>query len=300
MSDSGAGRIAGKMKWHVYCEPQKPGTLMTLGSILTTPDDLESSLNSAHGLKPFSPDQIYDQTDAVRRVFKSELTSSLEGRIKAVLPVNPFIGAGGGSEGQWAKNNAVTGEALGISARSVLLHAVRDYLESQLTLPSVERYIKEWGFRKSLYVIVGVATCKKLSINETTSTHRGGTIDGDAQIALAGAEAGAVISLSSGRERGSGVEIEQECDFAYRMREFVYSKRKKQLKEASRDVTDGALFKLNDDEALSVRLGHREEVGNTLLHPKDAPDQVYDEEIPVLDYIEDFDEEFGADSTLIA
>lgn len=272
---------------------------MALGSILTTPDDLESSLNFAHGLKPFPPDQIYDQTDAVRRVFKSELTSSLEGRIKAVLPVNPFMGAGGGPEGQWAKNNAVTGEALGISARSVLPQAVRDYLESQLTLPSVERYIKEWGFRKSLYVIVGVATCKKLSINDTSSTHRGGTIDGDAQIVLAGAEAGAGISLSSGSERGSGLEIERECDFAYRVREFIYSKRKKQLKAASRDVTDGALFKLNDDEPLSVRLEPREEVGNTLLHSKEHPDQVYDEEIPVLDYIEEFDEEFDADSTLV-
>lgn len=43
------GHIAGDMKWFAYRYPQKPDTLMALGSILTRCDDLESSLNYEAG-----------------------------------------------------------------------------------------------------------------------------------------------------------------------------------------------------------------------------------------------------------
>ncbi|KAF3022525.1 hypothetical protein E8E14_012075 [Neopestalotiopsis sp. 37M] len=312
MPSAGAGRIAGEMKWHVYRYPQKPGTLMSLGSILTRPDDLESSLNYTKGMEPFLPDQICDQTDAVQRVVKSELKNLFGGRLSAVLPINPVVGAGGGIEGQWTEDHAVEAEITGISARSVLPQAVRDWVESQLTLPGVERYIRDWSFHKSLYVIVGVATCKRISITESKDISRSASVGGEAQVALAGINAEAGLSASKEKERGSSVEIEQECDFAYRVREFVYSRRRKQLKGSSRDVIGGAMFNLDNEFDFDgpyklIDLGAYQAVRHDpmMRHARidrlgsDLRTRAEGDDIPVLDYINDHDQDFDKDTIFI-
>ncbi|KAF7532043.1 hypothetical protein G7054_g8321 [Neopestalotiopsis clavispora] len=312
MPSAGAGRIAGEMKWHVYRYPQKPGTLMSLGSILTRPDDLESSLNYTKGMEPFLPDQICDQTDAVQRVVKSELKSLFGGRLGAVLPINPMISAGGSVEGHWSKDHTVDADITGITARSILPQAARDWVESQLTLPSIERYIKDWSFHKSLYVIVGVATCKRISVTESKGISRNASLGGEAQVALAGVTVEAGISASRDVERGTRVEIEQECDFAYRIREFVYSRRKKQLKGDSRDVIGGAMFNFDNEfdfhgQHNRIDIGayqavrHDHMVRHDLLgrFVSGLATRPESDDIPVLDYIEDHDQDFHEDSIFI-
>ncbi|KAI1842175.1 hypothetical protein JX265_001464 [Neoarthrinium moseri] len=287
-----SGRIAGDMKWHIYRYPSKPGTLMSLGTILTQPDNLEEPLHVPSGTGPFLPHQLLDQTDAVQRVIRSELTNKFGTQLQAVLPINPFISAGGGAETQWSKSRAVTAEALGISARVLRPDAAREYLEAQLSLPKIVRYVREGFFAKSLYVIVGVATAKKFYLSETLSSERAASVEGKVQFPMAGVDVGVGPSVSMVEERGSDADIQGECDFAYRVREFVYSKRKKQIKDKSTDFVKGTLFGLDEGVELDAGFELRGRVSPQAFLPAEGDAKTM-EEFPVLDYIEDYDEEFG-------
>lgn len=262
--------LKGDKLWHVYRYPQRPNTLMILGSILTKPDDLESSLNHASGIEAFPPEKIEDQTGAVRLFVRSELSKTHGGRIKALLPFSPIASAGGGVGATSSRSVDATVEASGVRAVAVLPQNAQDYLERALQTPRVIEYVRKGVFSEPLYMIVGVATCKGIKVGDASGKLRSGSLDLDASLTVGGVEAGVGVSREKVSSGGSEREVVEECDFAYRVREFQYSRRKKRIKKAS-NVTDGAMF------------------GN------DNPEQEDPfEEVPVFEYFESEDEDVNS------
>ncbi|KAJ8121403.1 hypothetical protein ONZ43_g2132 [Nemania bipapillata] len=237
------GSIAGEMKWHIYRYPQKPNTLMVIGSILTQPDDLESSLNYSSGIEPLGPDQLMDQTQAVRRTVSSELSSNATSRLKAMIPVNPFISAGAGTEGERTRQLEATMDALGVRALAIMPDTAKEYIDRALATPRVAQYVKEGLWARSLYMIVGTATCRKLVLEDTQSRVKRISADLDIGVGILAPSVEAGVGGSKGQESStsSGVEVQEECDFAYRVREFQYSRRKRGFKN-TRDWVQGAMF----------------------------------------------------------
>ncbi|KAJ6031410.1 hypothetical protein N7540_002142 [Penicillium herquei] len=112
-----------------------------------------------------------------------------------------------------------------------------EYMEEALKNPQVVKYSQETHFRKRLCMIVGVAKANKVTFNEKQSTKAGMSAS-----AKAGVPQGADIEIgaSHSSEYGSKAEWEvgEECDFAYRVREFKVSK----CRRRDKDYTKGALF----------------------------------------------------------
>lgn len=263
--------VQGDKLWHVYRYPQKPNTLMVLGSILTKPHDLESSLNHASGIDPFPPDKIEDQTPAFRQFMHSELTKTNGGRIKALLPVSPVASAGGGVDAESSRSIEATVEASGVRAKAVLPYNAKDYMEKALQAPPVLEYVRKGIFAEPLYMIVGVATCQRLTMDDSASKTRSGSVSLDAALPVGGVEAGIGVSREKGKSADSEREVTEECDFAYRVREFQYSRRKKRVKKSD-DVRDGAMFGIDNPE-----------------------EEEAFEEVPVFEYFESDDEDVGSD-----
>lgn len=139
-----SGHIAGDMKWFVHRYPQKHNTLMMIGSILTQPDDLESSLNYEKGIKPFPVDGKLDQTAAVQQVIKAELSKDLGGRLKAVLPtISPVVNTGGGVEARFSDISEATINALDIRAEVIKRGAAGEYINEALQTPEVSQYVRK-------------------------------------------------------------------------------------------------------------------------------------------------------------
>lgn len=263
--------VQGDKLWHVYRYPQKPNTLMVLGSILTKPHDLESSLNLASGIDPFPPDKIEDQTPAARLFMRSELTKTNGGRIKALLPVSPVVSGGGGIDAKVSRSIEATVEALSVRAKAVLPNNAKSYMEKALQAPPILDYVRKGIFAEPLYMIVGVATCQRLTMGDSSSKIRSGSVSLDAALTVGGVEAGVGVSREKGKSAESEREVTEECDFAYRVREFQYSRRKKQIKKSD-DFKDGAMFGTD--------------------HPEEEDPF---EEVPVFVYFESEDEDVDSD-----
>lgn len=204
-------------KWHVYRYPQKPGTRIVLGSILAEPDDIKSSLNKESGIKPFPKDKTQDDSQVVRQAIQSELSSTHGGHLKTILPI-PATDAGSAE--------AVV-EALDIHAESIVLDTAKRYVEEALsTAPGVADCWQKAGLRKELYMIVGVATCKRLSAG--------------------GASGPGQTDTSAGSESGG----RDECAFAYRLRKLRLSGGQDEPREAP--VFDGFENQDQDVNSLAV------------------------------------------------
>ncbi|GAW11382.1 hypothetical protein ANO14919_007260 [Xylariales sp. No.14919] len=277
------GHIAGDMKWHIYRYPQKPKTLMVIGSILTQPDDLESSLNYSSGIEPLRPDQVMDQTQAVKRTIRSELSKNAGGRLKAMLPFNPFVSAGAGIEADRTRHLEATVDALGVRAVSIMPDTAKDYINRALATPRVVQYVKKGLWARSLYLIVGTATCKNLVVGDTQSRENKASAEVDVGIIASGVEAGVGGSKSQQASISSEMEVQEECDFAYRVREFQYSRRKGLIK-STKDWAEGAMF--TNDSASTGPLTSAE------------AEQLLDE-IPEFDYFEDDDEDIEEDYEIL-
>ncbi|KAI1098786.1 hypothetical protein F4804DRAFT_113198 [Jackrogersella minutella] len=263
-----SGRIAGPIRWHVYREPQPPNTRMMLGSILTKPDDLETSLNYGSGIEEIPRHKREDCSTMVRRIIKSELSKDVGGKLSAILPTLPWINAGGGLESVRSSNAQATVESQNIRAQIISPDTAKEYMDHALLAPRVLEYVKSCLFAKPLYLIVGVATCSDLSASETRCGSRNASAE--ATVNAMGAQiAGSAFAASQGSVGGEFV-VDGECDFAYRVREFQYSRRRKEFKKSS-DVTDGAMFGL-DGEDRSTEIDDESD------------------EIPQFEYLEDEDE----------
>ncbi|XDG04020.1 hypothetical protein ABKA04_003635 [Annulohypoxylon sp. FPYF3050] len=262
-----SGRVAGPIRWHIYHEPQPPKTRMSLGSILTKPDDLETSLNYGSGLEEIPEEKRENCTPMVQRIIKSELSKDLSGKLSALLPAFPGVGGGVGLGGASSSNAQATFISQNVRAQIISPDTAKEYMEHALLTPKVLEYVRGCLFTKPLYLIVGVATCSNLTASETRSGSRNAVAD--AEVSAMGAQvAGSFLAANQGSV-GTEFTVDGECDFAYRVREFQYSRRRKIFKKSG-DVTDGAMFS-RDSENTDVG----EDEGK---------------EVPEFEYLEDEDE----------
>lgn len=215
---------------------------MALGSILVRPDDLESSLNYEAGIKRFLANEKFDETDVIQRIIHANFTEDFSGRLKALLPaISPVFSIGGGVEGKVYHDSGVTLQAMDIHAEVLHRDAAKDHINEALQTPDVDQYVKKGLFARPLYMIIGVASCKKLLMSSTKTREIVFSADLEAEAAITGAEAGAGLSTDKKASAGTDMEIQEDCDFAYRVRKFQYSRLRGVITDA-KDVTDGAMF----------------------------------------------------------
>lgn len=215
---------------------------MLLGSILTEPHELESSLNRRQLIKsPFPKDKTEDQTEDAQRFVRSMQSQSTGARLKAVLPFSPVASAGGGLSGEVSRSVEDTVEAEGVRAVVIWQDVATDWVNEALQLASVAKHVQRWAFGVPLFMIVGVATCQRLRMGRARSQGLRGSLEVDGSVGVGGVEAGVGAWRDKAAAGGFEVEIDEERDFAYRVREFQYSRRRKQVKKSA-DVTAGAMF----------------------------------------------------------
>ncbi len=90
-------------------------------------------------------------------------------------------------------------------------------------IPGVQNYVKKCNFSKTLYIIIDVASAKKLSVDEETSQHD------FARVSITATPSNKLRTKmmnetqhSSFKKTVSRLKIKEKCDFAYRIREFTY------------------------------------------------------------------------------
>ncbi|KAI1299921.1 hypothetical protein F5Y03DRAFT_365142 [Xylaria venustula] len=229
--------LAGKMKWLVTRYPQPPGKLIKLGSILTDPEDPETSLNRKSGLEAVPEEDTIDATAAVRQHIHSELSTNTSALLKIVPPNTPLYNAGLKAEGRTSQEVQTTVEAMNVIAEVFL--PGKEYIDKALATPEVTAYVKTTKWAKSLYMIVGVATAGEITVTEEGSREK--SFSTSAEGSAAGTEEAVEFSYQNKGQGGSTLKTDKATDFAYRVRQFEYWKVTGKFSDKG-DVTDGTMF----------------------------------------------------------
>lgn len=231
------------MKWLVTRYPKAPGQLIVLGAILSDPEEPETCLNR-HDVKEIDPKYILDESAAVQRIIQAEVSNNDSILLKVA---QPLLGAGLSVDGKLSKDRKTVVDALDVKAKIFLPD--KEYMDGSVEVPGVQAYVKECNFSKTLYMIIGVATAKKLSVDEETSQQgSAGASVTAAPPGGSGTEATAEVKHSSSKKAVSGLKIEEECDFAYRIREITYWKHRTNKVKMKDDRTAGTLFGIGNDD----------------------------------------------------
>ncbi|KAJ4176734.1 hypothetical protein NW767_014624 [Fusarium falciforme] len=232
-------QLAGSMKWLVARYPQPPGRLIVLGSILTDPENPESSLNRKTGIIPIDKADKLDQTAAVRQQIHSELSNNGAAFLQVVPPDSPLFTGGVKVEKRSNEEAQVTVDAISVKAESFIPD--KDYMDVALAEPEIVEYVKDRLWATSLYMIVGVATAGQLTVTEEGSRESLAAASTKASIPNTGLGLGAELSHGGTTKGGSTLKTEMACDFAYRVREFEYSKFSRKFKDKG-DRVEGSMF----------------------------------------------------------
>ncbi|KAF4637697.1 hypothetical protein G7Y89_g389 [Cudoniella acicularis] len=236
MSQS-SGRLAGKMKWLVTRYPKAPGELIALGAILSDPEEPETRLNR-HDAKEIDPKYILDESAAVQRTIQAEVSNNDSILLKVA---EPLLGAGLNVDGKLSKDRKTVVDALDVKAKIFLPD--KEYIDASVEVPGVQEYVRKCNFSKTLYMIIGVASAKKLSVDEEKSQQNSARANVTAAPPRGfGTEVTAEALHSSSKNVGSWLKIEEECDFAYRIREFTYWRHRRLKVKIKDDRSTGALF----------------------------------------------------------
>ncbi|KAH8755237.1 hypothetical protein BGZ57DRAFT_963245 [Hyaloscypha finlandica] len=123
------------------------------------------------------------------------------------------------------------------------------YMDTCVDVAGVREHLKGKKSSVPLYMIIGVATANKVDIEEESSREISGGVAGglDAVPAVPGLQAQAEVQASNTRNAASTLKIEEECDFAYRIREFSYWRHRRSKVKDKGDRTEGALFGTEND-----------------------------------------------------
>ncbi|KAH8587055.1 hypothetical protein B0O99DRAFT_656556 [Bisporella sp. PMI_857] len=232
------------MKWLVTRYPKAPGQLIALGAILSDPEEPETRLNRLDAME-INPKYILDESAAVQRTIRAEVSNNDSILFKVA---QPLLGAGLSINGKLSKDRKTIVDALDIKAKIFLPD--KEYMRASVELAGVQDYIKDCNFSKTLYMIIGVASAKKLSIDEETSQQDSA---GAGITAAPQGGSGTEVTVEGqdhrSKETVSGLKVEEDCDFAYRIREFTYWKHRSNKVKMKDDRSAGALFGTgNDDE----------------------------------------------------
>ena len=208
---------------------------MRLGSILKEPEDLESSLN-LHAINKIPDQSKRDASLAVRRHVETALSDKNSLLAKAVASV-PALSAGVSVDGHWNHDAGTTLDALNV--RATVFIPSENYMNEALKNAEVIKYTKGL-FGRALYIIVGTATASKLSVKENRSAEQKAAFSTNITPPVTETEFDAKASHEKKAEIKSEWEVGEECDFAYRVRKFVYSKMRGLRK--GENYSENALF----------------------------------------------------------
>ncbi|MCJ1461422.1 hypothetical protein MMC07_000019 [Pseudocyphellaria aurata] len=246
MSEQNPGHLAGKKKWLVARYPKPHGELIFLGSILTDPEEPESSLNRKTGAVKIPERDKYDESAAVRDKVHSDLSTNASGLLKVVPPNTPLFSAGLAAEGRSGDEVNTVVEAMNVSAEIFIPD--RAYMDDSLEKPEITAYVMGWAWSKPLYMIVGVATAGTLAVTEEQSQERNVALSANASVAGTGTEVAVQVSRETMAKSGSSLKIENPTDFAYRVREFEYKKLLTKKFKDRGDRTEGAMFGMGEKD----------------------------------------------------
>ncbi|PTB38350.1 hypothetical protein M441DRAFT_60593 [Trichoderma asperellum CBS 433.97] len=232
-----SGKLAEKMKWIVTRYPKPPGQLIALGAILSNPDDPETRLNRHDAIEVKSK-HLLDESAAIQRVMHAGVSNDDD----IILKLTQFLSARLSTSGGRKEDGKTIIDALDVNSKIFLPD--KEYMNASMEAPGVQEYIKNCSFSKKLYMIIGVATAKKLHISEVSSKQRSAGVSVTVPY-MGGSGLG---STAGGRHKssqisGSEVDVEQECDFAYRIREFTYWRYRREKVKMKADRDTGALFR---------------------------------------------------------
>jgi hypothetical protein len=235
------GQLVGKMKWLVARHPKPLGELIFLGSILRDPEEPESSLNRKTDRVEIPKEDRIDDSASIRKHITTELSSGSSALLKIVAPISPLISAGLGTEG--SSNHAVSTIVDAMNVKAEIFIPDKSYVDQALAKPEVIGYVEQGVWAKSLYMIVGVATAGSLAITEEQSQDKSIGVSANASVVGTGTELASGLSGKSDAKAGSKLETENATDFAYRVREFNYSKFRLSGKWKDKgDRIEGAMF----------------------------------------------------------
>ncbi|KAH8698086.1 hypothetical protein GQ44DRAFT_694256 [Phaeosphaeriaceae sp. PMI808] len=262
------------MVWLVARYPKPPGTMIVLGSILKDPKNPESSLNLESDGAPMKPDSsnqepsdkepstttastttriqrpsnVRDESLAVRATITSELSNNLSALLEVKAPGNPIVDAALKIHGDKSNSAETVVEAMNV--RAEIFMPQKTYMDKALADLKVMEYINDGSkgmmpFSKKVYVIIGVSTAEKLNLKETLESNKSGGMSAEGS---AHGSAKGKAEISGGKHGKTSIEreIEVDCDFAYRVREFIYSKSPFSSKGKwieGKDVTDGTMYR---------------------------------------------------------
>lgn len=227
---------------------------MVLGSILKEPHDLESSLNFG-SIEAFKDDERLEQTPEVRRLIDTSLRMDQSGQLKASLPMlSPKISGGADLRAASAESIQATMAASNVRAEVIMPDTAIAHVKKALDEnEKIWKHVQSGGLTNynPLYIIVGVATCKRLVQKESRTREGNLEIEPSGNFALAGAEIATQAAAGSKGGDDIKVKIEEECAFAYRLREFQYSKLPWKDAQSS-DYLKGAAYGRDDGESMEA------------------------------------------------
>jgi len=244
------GHLAGEMKWLVARYPQPAGTLIKLGSVLVDPYEPETSLTRKTDPIAIDQDDILDQSHVLQAAIKEHFSKTRSGAANVDLPVWPLFNAGISAEGGTTESNQIMVEAKEIRAKIFLLDpkdsSASRYFSALLAKPEVIKQIRKHLF-PPLYIIIGVATARRVGIAETRSTGHNLGLGVSGSLPVAGLEESVAASDEGARCSSVEYSIEGDLDFAYRIREFQYSRVRQKVKEEYKDVTTATLMGIDSE-----------------------------------------------------
>lgn len=238
--DQPPGHLTGPKLWVVPRYAETPGSIMRLGSVLSDPKDLESSLN-LDAIPPIPTESKRDVSPAVKRHVNAELGKSDSFFVKAAPAIAALFNVELGASAGAGRESGVSTTVDAVDVRATVFIPSGEYMDEALRNKKVQEFARKGAFGKSLYIVVGVATAGNLSVREEQSAGR--FAEASAIAALPGGlgETEATFERRRNAKTETGVEVGETCDFAYRVREFFYSKWRGRLEDQGNFV-DSAMF----------------------------------------------------------
>lgn len=212
---------------------------IALGSIITDPRCPEDSLNAESEI-PLPMINV----DSTKADYRAVLGQSRDIGVGVSASILSFLGVGGDLTVHKTKNQV---HAFDIKRlRTQQFAPALDYVEANMQLPNVQRYLQDTKFRRDLYMITGIQIAYGGSISSFSTTQHGYST----QIGVNGIPAGVPLEigphLSSSAEKTAGISFgpATEFVFAYRLKKIIYMKKTKSVK--MRDHVKGTTLSHED------------------------------------------------------
>lgn len=214
------GHVAGNMLWIVPRYAELKGTLIRLGSILTDPENLETSLN-LNAIPAIPAAARRDATPHVRQYVRSEMNNNDSALVKALSNL-PLLN--GGLSGEVRRTITAETTIRAVDVKAEVFMPDKAFMQEALKHKAVIEYAGKGLFTARLYVIVGVATAGELTVKEKQGNGRRAAASGHLAAPGGAGEAEARFEHERQGEVDLELEVKNACDFAYRLREFVYTR----------------------------------------------------------------------------